>query len=94
MWQFLIEAMTLTGMGGVIGLLIGWLVTLVIRLIVPSYVPLWAPVVGPGLKCWHWSGLWSLAGLEGLESRSYRRACVTNRQLPFHKSFDSYDCQT
>jgi putative ABC transport system permease protein len=46
MWQFLIEAMTLTGMGGVIGLLIGWLVTLVIRLIVPSYVPLWAPVVG------------------------------------------------
>jgi putative ABC transport system permease protein len=46
MWQFLIEAMTLTGMGGLIGLFIGWLLTLLIRLIVPSYVPLWAPVVG------------------------------------------------
>jgi putative ABC transport system permease protein len=46
MWQFLIEAMTLTGMGGVIGLAVGWLVTLIIKLIVPSYVPLWAPVVG------------------------------------------------
>ncbi|MGH9841663.1 MAG: ABC transporter permease [Blastocatellia bacterium] len=46
MWQFLIEAMTLTGMGGLIGLFIGWLATLLIKLIVPSYVPLWAPVVG------------------------------------------------
>jgi putative ABC transport system permease protein len=46
LWQFLIEAMTLTGLGGLIGLGIGWLVTLLIKLIVPSYVPLWAPVVG------------------------------------------------
>jgi putative ABC transport system permease protein len=46
MWQFLIEAMTLTGMGGLIGLFIGWLLTLLIKLILPSYVPLWAPVVG------------------------------------------------
>ncbi len=46
MWQFLIEAMTLTGLGGVVGLIFGWLITLLIRLIVPSYVPLWAPVVG------------------------------------------------
>jgi putative ABC transport system permease protein len=46
MWQFLIEAMTLTGMGGLVGLVLGWLVTLIIRLILPSYVPLWAPVVG------------------------------------------------
>ena len=46
MWQFLFEAMTLTGSGGAIGLLIGWLTTLIIRLLVPSYVPLWAPVAG------------------------------------------------
>src|ERR671913_259683 len=37
LWQFLIEAMTLTGMGGLIGLGLGWATTLLIRLIVPSY---------------------------------------------------------
>jgi putative ABC transport system permease protein len=46
MWQFLIEAMTLTGAGGLIGLFIGWLLTLLVKLILPSYVPVWAPVVG------------------------------------------------
>ncbi|HEX6716530.1 MAG TPA: ABC transporter permease [Pyrinomonadaceae bacterium] len=46
LWQFLIEAMTLTGIGGLIGLLIGWATTLVVNTFVPSYVPLWAPVAG------------------------------------------------
>jgi putative ABC transport system permease protein len=46
LWQFLIEAMTLTGAGGVIGLLIGWLLTLAIRIFLPSYVPVWAPILG------------------------------------------------
>ena len=46
MWQFLIEAMTLTGFGGLVGLAIGWLVTLLVKLIMPSYVPLWAPIAG------------------------------------------------
>ncbi len=44
--QFLIEAATLTGFGGLVGLLIGWLLTLLIALVFPSYVPWWAPVAG------------------------------------------------
>jgi len=44
--QFLIEAATLTGFGGVLGLLIGWLLTLLVKMIMPSYVPLWAPIAG------------------------------------------------
>src|SRR3989442_1203891 len=46
LWQFLIEAMTLTGFGGFVGLAIGWLLTLLVKLIMPSYVPLWAPAAG------------------------------------------------
>ncbi len=44
--QFLIEAATLTGFGGLVGLLIGWLLTLLIALVFPSYVPWWAPPLG------------------------------------------------
>jgi putative ABC transport system permease protein len=44
--QFLIEAATLTGFGGLVGLLIGWLLTLLVKLVMPSYVPLWAPIAG------------------------------------------------
>nr|HQU86628.1 FtsX-like permease family protein [Pyrinomonadaceae bacterium] len=46
LFQFLIEAGTLTGFGGVIGLTVGWLLTLLIRFVFPSYVPLWAPIAG------------------------------------------------
>lgn len=44
--QFLIEAATLTGIGGLIGLAIGWGLSFLISLVFPSYVPLWAPVLG------------------------------------------------
>ena len=46
--QFLVEAATLTGLGGLIGLLIGWGLTLLLKLFLPSYVPLWAPIAGFG----------------------------------------------
>src|SRR6201987_2885221 len=54
-WQFLFEAMTLTGTGGLIGILVGWLLSLTIRTLgrsLPSTVPLWSVVAGfPAANC-------------------------------------------
>jgi putative ABC transport system permease protein len=47
--QFLLEAVVLTGLGGLAGISFGWLVALVSRLIFPSLgarVPLWAALLG------------------------------------------------
>jgi putative ABC transport system permease protein len=76
MWQFLIEAATLTAIGGLVGLSIGWLLTLLLRLIMPSYVPLWAPIggfvasVGIGLIFGIWPA-WKAARLDPIESLRY-----------------------
>jgi putative ABC transport system permease protein len=76
LWQFLIEAMTLTGVGGLIGLVLGWLGTLLVKLVVPSYVPMWAPVggfvasVGIGLVFGLWPA-WKAAKLDPIESLRY-----------------------
>ena len=48
-WQFLLEAMTLTASGGLVGILIGWLLSVGIRTFVPSLpstVPLWSVIAG------------------------------------------------
>ena len=48
-WQFLLEAVVLTGSGGLIGIAVGWLLSFIIRTLVPSLpstVPLWSVVAG------------------------------------------------
>ncbi len=46
-WQFLLEAMTMTGGGGVLGILFGYGLSFLIRLVdFPSSVPLWSVVAG------------------------------------------------
>ncbi len=47
--QFLLEAIVLTGLGGVAGIIFGWMISLISRLIFPSLpatVPLWAAAAG------------------------------------------------
>src|SRR5204863_9907948 len=76
LWQFLIEAMTLTGFGGFMGLAIGWLLTLLVKLLMPSYVPWCAPAagflasVGIGMIVGLWPA-WKAARLDPIESLRY-----------------------
>ena len=76
LWQFLIEAATLTGIGGLVGLSLGWLLTLLLRFLLPSYVPIWAPIgglvasVGIGLIFGIWPA-WKAARLDPIESLRY-----------------------
>ena len=48
-WQFLLEAMSLTGLGGMMGILAGYTLSFLIRTLVPalpSAVPLWSAFAG------------------------------------------------
>jgi putative ABC transport system permease protein len=48
-WQFLTEAMALTGFGGLVGVFLGWLISVAARAIypaLPTAVPLWAVMLG------------------------------------------------
>ena len=52
MWQFLIEAATLTGLGGIVGLSIGWGFTLLLRIFLPLMFHLgtsWSLVASVGI---------------------------------------------
>jgi putative ABC transport system permease protein len=74
--QFLIEAGTLTGLGGLVGLLIGWALTFLVKLVMPSYVPLWAPIAGffASVSIGLIFGLfpaWKAARLDPIESLRY-----------------------
>ena len=49
LWQFLVEAMSLTGLGGLAGIFVGWAISTIVHLTIPaipSSVPLWAVVTG------------------------------------------------
>jgi putative ABC transport system permease protein len=50
MFQFLIEAVTLTGMGGMIGVILGALTALLIRSFMPTYIPIWSPIIAVGMS--------------------------------------------
>ena len=74
--QFLIEAATLTGLGGLIGIALGALFAFLVSLIVPIYIPLWAPVVGFGVSVALGIGFglwpaWKAANLNPIEALRY-----------------------
>ncbi len=53
-WQFLTEAITLTAVGGVIGIFFGWLISLVLKQLaptLPSVIPLWSVLLGFFVSC-------------------------------------------
>jgi putative ABC transport system permease protein len=74
--QFLIEAATLTGIGGVMGIIFGSVIALLIKTIMPTYIPLWSPVVGflasvgLGLIFGLWPA-WKAARLNPIEALRY-----------------------
>jgi putative ABC transport system permease protein len=74
--QFLVEAATLTGSGGLVGILLGWVTAEIVKMAMPTFVPLWAPIVGfivsvglgVGFGLWP---AWKAAKLDPIEALRY-----------------------
>jgi putative ABC transport system permease protein len=52
LWQFLLEAMILTGIGGIVGIVVGGAISLIVRSFtpLPSHVSLWSVALGLGVS--------------------------------------------
>jgi putative ABC transport system permease protein len=74
--QFLVEAATLTGFGGLAGILFGWILAEIVKMAIPTFVPLWAPIVGfvvsvgLGIGFGLWPA-WKAARLDPIEALRY-----------------------
>ena len=78
LWQFLIEAVTLTAIGGIAGLIVGEIASLLMNRYspLPAFVPLWAILVGLGISAavgiifGLWPA-WKAARLDPIEALRY-----------------------
>ena len=78
LWQFLIEAVVLTGIGGIIGLIVGEVASLLMNRYspLPAFVPVWAIFVGIGISAsvgivfGLWPA-WKAARLDPIEALRY-----------------------
>ncbi len=78
LWQFLIEAVVLTGIGGILGLIIGEVLSLLMNRFspLPAYVPVWAIFVGIGVSgavgiVFGLYPAWKAARLDPIEALSF-----------------------
>jgi putative ABC transport system permease protein len=78
LWQFLIEATVLTGIGGVVGLIIGEITSLLVNRYspLPAFVPYWAILIGLGVSAavgiiFGLYPAWKAARLNPIDALSY-----------------------